>query len=51
MLAPMYEVELIIFNGVMARFICKHYMPVWLRSLTFIHQNWVTWPGYIKFWR
>ena len=44
-LAPKYAVDVTTHNGVMARFTCIHYMPVWPRSLTYLHQNWVMWPG------
>jgi len=39
------EVHVTTLNGVMAHFTLTHYMPVWPRSFTYFHKNWVILPG------
>jgi len=38
MLAPEYKVDVTFRNGVIADFTWIHYVPVWLRSLTYFHK-------------
>ena len=45
MLTTKYEVDVTTHDWVMAHFTRIHYMPVWPRSLTYLHQKWVAWPG------